>query len=76
MADSARDLESLALQLPSKDRARLAERLISSLDSQVDPEAEALWLEEAERRLAELDAGETQAIPADEVFAKARSTPR
>ena len=76
MADSARDLESRALQLSSKDRARLAERLISSLDARVDSEAEALWLNEAEGRLRELESGETQATPADQVFAKARSTSR
>ena len=76
MAESARDLESRALQLPTKDRARLAERLISSLDAQVDAEAEALWLAEAEHRLQELESGEAQAVPADEVFAKARSTSR
>ena len=74
MVDSARDIESRALRLPSKDRARLAERLISSLDAEADPEAEVLWLEEAERRLQELESGEALAIPADEVFAKARST--
>ncbi len=76
MADSARDLESRALQLSSKDRARLAERLISSLDARVDSEAEALWLDEAEGRLGELESGETQTSPADQVFAKARSTSR
>ncbi len=76
MADSARDLESRALQLSSRDRARIAERLISSLDAQVDPEAEALWLHEAEGRLRELESGETQTTQADQVFAKARSTSR
>jgi putative addiction module component (TIGR02574 family) len=76
MADSARDLESRALRLPTKDRARLAERLISSLDAQVDRDADALWLAEAERRLQELESGEAQAVSADEVFEKARSTSR
>lgn len=76
MTDSARDLESQALQLPSRDRARLAERLISSLDPHADPDAERLWLAEAERRLQELESGDAQAIPAEHVFAKARSTSR
>jgi hypothetical protein len=47
MASTARQLESKALRLPAGARARLAERLISSLDDQVDPDAEKLWEEEA-----------------------------
>lgn len=76
MADSARELESKALGLPPKERARLAERLISSLDQETDPEAEQLWLQEAERRLDELESGNVAGVPADQVFEKARSTLR
>ena len=54
MPDLARDLESKALALSRKKRARLAQRLISSLDRELDADAEALWLHEAERRLGEL----------------------
>ena len=57
MADPARELESKALKLPAKERARLAERLISSLDQETDPDAEKLWLQEAESRLDELESG-------------------
>ena len=46
MADPARDLESKALKLPARARARLAVRLIDSLDPEVDPDSEALWLKE------------------------------
>jgi putative addiction module component (TIGR02574 family) len=74
MSKPARDLESQALELPTRERARLAERLISSLDPEVDADAEALWLQEAERRLAELESGEALAVPADEVFDRARSS--
>jgi putative addiction module component (TIGR02574 family) len=76
VADSAREFESKALKLPSKDRARLAERLISSLDPETDPEAQRLWLQEAERRLDELESGDVSGVPADRVFEKARSTLR
>jgi putative addiction module component (TIGR02574 family) len=76
MADPARDLESKALNLPSKDRARLAERLLASLEGTADPEAEALWLAEAERRLDELESGGVVGVPAGEVFRKSRSTLR
>jgi putative addiction module component (TIGR02574 family) len=76
MADSARELESEALKLSPKERARLAERLISSLDQETDPEAQRLWLQEAERRLDELESGSVSGVPADQVFEKARSTLR
>ena len=72
VAGSARELESKALRLSAKERARLAERLISSLEGLSDPEADALWLEEAERRLDELESGESALVPADEVFRESR----
>jgi len=76
MADPARELESKALKLPAKERARLAERLISSLDQETDPDAEKLWLQEAESRLDELESGRVSGVPAGRVFDKARSTLR
>ena len=54
MADPAGKLEAKALKLPPEERARLAERLISSLDQASDPESEDLWVQEAERRLETL----------------------
>ena len=74
--DDMRDLESKALSLLPKERARLAERLISSLDAESDPDAEMLWLQEAERRLDELESGKVAGIPTEEVFRRARSTLR
>jgi putative addiction module component (TIGR02574 family) len=76
MAEFMRDLESKLLNLPAEERARLAERLISSLDLESDPDAESLWIQEAERRLDELESGSVAGIPADQVFEKARSTLR
>lgn len=76
MADTARKLESKALNLPPKERARLAERLISSLDREHDSGAQAFGLQEAERRLDELESGSISGVPADQVFEKARSTLR
>jgi 3-isopropylmalate/(R)-2-methylmalate dehydratase large subunit len=46
--DPARKIESKAPQLPPKERVRLAERLFSSLDQESDPDAEQVWLVEAE----------------------------
>ena len=76
MANLVRDLESKVLKLSPRERARLAQRLISSLDQEVDADAEKLWLQEAERRLGELKSGKVTGIPADKIVKKARSTLR
>jgi putative addiction module component (TIGR02574 family) len=76
MSKPARDLESKALRLPRKERARLAQRLISSLDSTAGADVGKLWLEEAERRLGELKSGKATGIPAEKVVRKARSALR
>lgn len=76
MAKSAHDLEARALKLSRKERARLAQRLISSLDQELEADAEELWLREAERRLSELKSGKVTGIPAEKVIRKARSTLR
>lgn len=54
MGSPAREVESRALRLPREERARLAQRLISSLDQEVTPDVDKLWLREVERRLHEL----------------------
>jgi len=40
MASPARQIESKALKLSPRERARLAQRLIASLDDEVDADAE------------------------------------
>jgi len=65
-------LESEALELPVRERAALAHRLIASLDEgpEDDPtEVELAWEEEIRSRLAAYRSGEVQTIPSDEVFA-------
>jgi putative addiction module component (TIGR02574 family) len=76
MGTPARQLESEALKLTPRQRARLAARLISSLDDQIDADAETLWAEEAERRLDELRAGKVKGRSSEIVFRKARAALR
>ena len=47
---STEELEIEALKLPPQDRAKLAEKLLESLESLSDDENERLWAEEAARR--------------------------
>ncbi len=51
MLARAKDLLSEALQLPEKDRADVAGRLILSLHPHAEPDVEAAWAEEIDRRL-------------------------
>jgi len=67
------ELESEALKLDPRSRARLAESLLASLDDLSEAEAERLWLDEAERRERDWDAGRVEGIPAERVLAELRA---
>lgn len=71
MQTSFETIESEALKLTVAERAKLAEHLIASLDE--DSEIEEAWAVEVERRIAEIEAGTVQLIPAAEVIASARA---
>ena len=66
-------VEHEALRLPPEDRARLAQKLLLSLDTLSEEELEQAWLIEADRRAREIDRGNVQPISADEVRLKARA---
>jgi len=74
MAHSLPEIENNALRLPPEDRARLAVRLLASLEETLESaeEIEKLWIAEAERRFQELRTGAVQGIPARDVFAELR----
>lgn len=67
-------LERQLLELPANERARIAKRLIESLDHPADEVDEAAvetaWKVEIERRIEQMDRGEVEMIPAEEVFAR------
>jgi putative addiction module component (TIGR02574 family) len=75
MPQSLPEIEKNALQLSAEDRARLAVRLLSSLEETTESpeEIEKLWIAEAERRFQELRDGVVQGIPARDVFAELRN---
>jgi putative addiction module component (TIGR02574 family) len=74
MSLSPQQIEAGALELPPSERARLARRLIQSLDQEVeDPsEVERAWEAEIQRRLGEYRAGKVETTPAADVFSEAR----
>jgi putative addiction module component (TIGR02574 family) len=64
---SAKELLEQALKLKAEERFLLLEGLIRSLD-EPDANLDAIWAEEAERRLAAHRAGKIGGIPLEEVF--------
>lgn len=76
MQDTISDLAEQGLALLPEDRARLAELLLASLCEPPAPEIDAAWNDEVARRLAAYDRGDVMAIPAADVFAKARKIAR
>lgn len=71
MSTSLEALEAEVMKLAPADRSYLLERLIASLDA--DLEIEQAWEREADRREAELESGEVVAIPGDEAMTRLRA---
>ena len=68
-----KQIENQALDLSEEERAKLAQKLILSLENAKDEEIEKEWLAEARRRAVEIDNGEVQPIPAGDVRKKAQA---
>lgn len=66
-------IEDKALRLPEEERAKLAQKLLLSLDALSESEIAEDWLAEAQRRAKELDAGVVQPISAEDVRRKAQA---
>ena len=74
MTQASQSIESAALSLPPEERARLAERLLASLE--VDPEIEAAWMTEVAKRMDAREAGEIEEIPWEQARARILSRVR
>lgn len=70
MKSIGEEIEVAIMGLPASERARLAKRLIESLDE--DPSVTAAWDEEIGRRVAAIEAGEAELVRAGDVVAEAR----
>lgn len=60
-------------KLSLEERASLAKQIVESLDELSESEIEALWAQEAEHRLDELEQERVGEIPAEEVLRRARA---
>lgn len=71
MGNMIEELEAQALKLTRQERSELAHRLIVSLDGEPEDTPEAIakaWDEEIARRVADMEAGRAEWIPAEQVF--------
>jgi hypothetical protein len=66
------EIEAAVLNLDTRARARIAEKLLASLEDLSDEEKLRLWAEEAEWRDAEEDTDPTCARPGTDVLREAR----
>ncbi|MGB5054368.1 MAG: addiction module protein [Nitrospirales bacterium] len=62
-----------ALLLPADERASLVEKLLQSLNLPTEAEINRLWVEEAERRVSQIERGKVELIPGEQVFATIRA---
>ena len=71
MITSLETVEAAAMQLSAEERSELIERLIDTV--LLAPPLHPAWEAEIARRVAEMDAGLVEGIPAEQVFAKMRA---
>jgi putative addiction module component (TIGR02574 family) len=58
-----------AISLPIEIRLQLVEKILESLNPS-HKDVDELWAVEAERRVADIDKGEVETVPGEEVFSK------
>lgn len=73
MLDNFDEILIAALSLPPGARAMLVDHLLGSLDGPDQKRIDALWAEEAERRLREIEEGKVEAIDGELVMQRLRA---
>lgn len=63
-----KEFEEILMRLPAIERACIAERLLSSLDSSTQSEIDVAWANEAEDRIQAFGQGKLAASDATEVY--------
>ena len=55
-------------RLSATEKEEVLRTLLEELDGPPDPDVESAWLKEVERRSGEIESGQVQCVPAEEVF--------
>jgi putative addiction module component (TIGR02574 family) len=77
MSNRFLEVEKIALSLSEEERIKLGERMFESVhppgeEGLTEEEWKAYWKEEIQRRLALIDAGQSESYPWEEVHAELR----
>lgn len=76
MSENFDEILSAALSLSPGARAMLADHLLASLDDENQKRIDAIWAEEAERRMQEIRDGKVQPIDGEVVMRELRARRR
>jgi putative addiction module component (TIGR02574 family) len=71
MPELSEKMREEALSLPVELRVQLVDELLKSLHVPAEEDVDALWAEEAERRVDQVDRGEVETVPGETVFERA-----
>lgn len=74
MTQAAHSILKNALSLNESDRALLAGVLLESLESDHDVDVEKAWIEEVDRRVAELESGVVVTIPFEQAMSQLKQS--
>lgn len=66
------NITSAAMTLPEKERAKLAQDLMASLDGPADLNVTQAWDDEICRRINDIQSGKAELLDADEAIRRAR----
>jgi len=72
MSSKLDECEKIAKKLPLRERARLIEDLVKTLDDIDENECEELWIAEADRRYQEYKDGNISAKSSEDTFQAVR----
>jgi putative addiction module component (TIGR02574 family) len=76
MSAAVENILTQALQMPPKERAAVAARLIASLGTEMDWDVEVAWQQEVQRRIAEIDKREVVCLPWEQALQRLRENSR
>ena len=69
---SVEQIAQEALLLSNSQRVLLVEKLLNSLEFDIDETVQSAWIQEVKKRWQEIKSGAVQPIPGDQALAQAR----
>ena len=63
MKQTTKKVLDAVMELPEKEKLRVVEELLAGLEGEADPDTEAAWTAEIERRTREIEQGEVKPVP-------------